>query len=149
MLVTTQWPLKRTAHLTCLGLCGMEAWKLNGAICAMDFFGNVLSLFSFYSSSYQTVIMVLAHTRFYRIWFWSRYRTNVSLSLLRLTWLFNKSYLIQLKSATSVSHQPTTGLLAGPRTAKLHVGIPICPTDRRVSVKLDIYNRCFFMSLQR
>ena len=24
-------------HLTCLGLCGMEAWKLNGAICTMTF----------------------------------------------------------------------------------------------------------------
>ena len=24
-------------HLTCLGLCGMATWKLNGAICAMRF----------------------------------------------------------------------------------------------------------------
>ena len=37
MLVTTQWPLKRAAHLSslCLGLCGMAAWMLNEAICPM------------------------------------------------------------------------------------------------------------------
>ena len=36
MLVTSQWPLKRAPHLTCLGLCGVEVWKLTGgAICAM------------------------------------------------------------------------------------------------------------------
>ena len=37
MLVTTQWPLKRTAHLTSLvWVCVLWLpWKLNGAICAM------------------------------------------------------------------------------------------------------------------
>ena len=35
MLATTQWPLERAAHLTCLGLCSMAAWKLKGPICAM------------------------------------------------------------------------------------------------------------------
>ena len=35
MLVATQAPLKHAPHLTCQGLCSMEVWKLNGAICAM------------------------------------------------------------------------------------------------------------------
>ena len=37
MLVTTQWPLKRAAHLTSLvWVCVLWLpWKLNGAICAM------------------------------------------------------------------------------------------------------------------
>ena len=40
MLVATYWPLKRAPHLTsphlnCLGLYGMEGWKLIVAICAM------------------------------------------------------------------------------------------------------------------
>ena len=39
MLVTTQWPLKRAAHLTSLvWVCVLWLpWKLNGAICAMLF----------------------------------------------------------------------------------------------------------------
>ena len=39
MLVTTQWPLKRAAHLTSLvWVCVLWLpWKLNGAICAMRF----------------------------------------------------------------------------------------------------------------
>ena len=38
MLVTTQWPLKRAAHLTSLvWVCVLWLpWKLNGAICAMN-----------------------------------------------------------------------------------------------------------------
>ena len=38
MLVTTQWPLKRAAHLTSLlWVCVLWLpWKLNGAICAMS-----------------------------------------------------------------------------------------------------------------
>ena len=37
MLATTQWPLEACSppHLTCLGLCSIAAWKLNGPICAM------------------------------------------------------------------------------------------------------------------
>ena len=37
MLVTTQWPLKRAAHLTSLvWVCVLwRPWKLNGAVCAM------------------------------------------------------------------------------------------------------------------
>ena len=32
-------------HLTCLGLCGMAAWKLNGAICSMIQFRQVNGTF--------------------------------------------------------------------------------------------------------
>ena len=34
-LVATRWPLKHAPHLTCLGLCAMEAWKLIRTICPM------------------------------------------------------------------------------------------------------------------
>ena len=50
------WPLSDhwSVHLTCSGLCGMEAWKFSGAICAM--LTHICSELNKYMAVYQATI---------------------------------------------------------------------------------------------